>query len=74
MLTLVEAVKSGRLVDFVAQEESRGVGPIDRVEFDRAVAKMIKATRLADRTSRSASGGNSSGMKTRPDSDQGAAD
>jgi hypothetical protein len=34
MLTLAEAVKTGRLQDFIAQEEARGVGPIHRANFD----------------------------------------
>ena len=33
-ITLREALESGRLSDFAAQEEARGVGHIDRAEFD----------------------------------------
>jgi len=33
-LNLREAVETGRLGDFIAQEEARGVGPIDRAKFD----------------------------------------
>ena len=43
MLTLSEAVKSGRLQDFIAQEEARGVGPIDHSEFDALTAALVKA-------------------------------
>ena len=72
MLTLSDAIKSGRLQDFIAEQESASIGPIDRAGFDRAVAKVIKAPPPKGRTSRSASGGNSSGKKTRPSTDQGA--
>jgi len=41
-------------------------------EFGAAAARIIKAQRSVDRTSRSASGGNLSGKKTHPDTDQGA--
>ncbi len=74
MMTLAEAVKTGRLQEFIAEQEAAAVGPIDRAEFDGAVAKIIKATRLEDQTSRSASGGNLSGKKIRRDSGQGASD
>jgi hypothetical protein len=31
MITLVEAVKTGRMAEFAAQEEARGVGPTRQV-------------------------------------------
>jgi len=74
MLTLRQAIDTDRLQEFIAQEEARCMGPIDRAEFDAAAAKVIKAPRLEDQTSRSASAGNSSGKKTRLDSGQGASD
>jgi hypothetical protein len=43
MLTLSEAVKSGRLQEFIAQEEARGIGSIERSELDRTLAAMLKA-------------------------------
>ena len=67
MVSLQEAIKAGRLAEFIEQEEARGVGPIDRAEFDGAVAKIIKSQQSEDRTSRSASGENSSGTRTRRD-------
>jgi hypothetical protein len=67
-------IRSGGLEEFINQEESRGIGPIDRAEFDCAVAKVIKAKRLEGRTSRSADGGNLNGTKTRRGTDQGASD
>jgi hypothetical protein len=71
-LSLVEAIRSDRLGAFVAQEEARGRGPIDRAEFDGALAKVIKERRLEDRTSHSSSGGNSSEKRTRRGTDQDA--
>jgi hypothetical protein len=71
-LSLSEAVVAGRLPDFIVQEEARGIGPIDRAEFDGAVSKLIKERQSGDRTSRSSSAGNSSGKRTRRDTDQDA--
>jgi hypothetical protein len=34
MLSLAEALKTGRLQEFIAQEEARGVGLINRAAFD----------------------------------------
>lgn len=64
-ISLSEAVKSGRLREFAAQEEARGVGPIDRAKFDRMTAALIKAPQSEDQTSRPASSDGSSGKKTR---------
>lgn len=69
MLSLAEALRDNRLSDFIAQEEARGVGPIDRAEFDTLAAALIKAPRPEDQTSRPASSGGSSGKKTRRGSD-----
>jgi hypothetical protein len=71
-LPLAKALETNRISEFVAQEEARGIGPIDRADFDGAVAKVIKAQRSEDRTLHSASDGNSSGKKTRRDTDQDA--
>lgn len=65
MLTLAEAVKVGRLSDFAAQEEARGVGPIDRAAFDALAAALIKAPQSEDQTSRSPSRDGSTGKRTR---------
>ncbi len=65
MLTLSEAVRNGRLDEFIAQEQARGVGPVDRDAFDALAAALVKAPQSKDRTSRSASGDGSSGKKTR---------
>jgi hypothetical protein len=34
MLTLSQALKTGKLVEFVKQEEARGIGPVDQKELD----------------------------------------
>lgn len=67
-LSLSGAIKDGRLQEFISQEEARGVGPIDRAEFDRLAAALIKAPQSEDQTSRPASSDGSSGKKTRRDS------
>ena len=69
MLTLLEATKSGRLDEFIAQEEARGIGPIDRADFIAAVAAVIKAPQSKGRTSRSSSRGGSNGTETPRGSD-----
>ena len=70
MLTLAEAIKNGRLQDFIAQEETRGIGPVGRAELDLAIAALIKAPQSEDQTSRSPSGGGSTGKRTRQGSGQ----
>ena len=65
VLTLAGAMKSGRLQDFIAQEEARGVGSIDRAEFDRLLVKAVKAPQSEDQTSRSPSRDGSPGKRTR---------
>lgn len=65
MLTLEQARLSGRLVDFVAQEEARGVGAAEKSDLDRALAALIKSPRSEDQTSRSSSRDGSSGTKIR---------
>ncbi|HVE20395.1 MAG TPA: hypothetical protein VNC39_00320 [Acidocella sp.] len=41
-MTLSEALVAGRLPDFIAQEEARGIGPADHYQFDQLV-KMVAA-------------------------------
>ncbi len=53
-LTLVEALRSDRLADFIDQVEADGVGPVSQIEFDLAAEDVITQRRLEDRTSRSA--------------------
>ena len=72
-LSLKDALCMGRLDEFISQEDARGVGPIDRAEFDRAADRVIKAPQPADQTSRFASGDDLSEMKTPRDTDPYAA-
>jgi hypothetical protein len=53
MLTLSAAIKEGRLPDFIAQEEARGVAPVDLKEFQDLAARLIKDKPQEDQTSRS---------------------
>lgn len=61
MLSLSDALRTGRLEDFIAQEDARGVAPIEGAELDRALALVIKSPQSEDRTSRSLSRGSSTG-------------
>lgn len=60
MLTLSDALKTGQLREFIAQEEARGIGPAERKKLDEAI-KRLATTPLKSkgRTSRSSSGGGS---------------
>lgn len=53
MITLSEALKSGRLAEFITQEEGRGVGRADQSELDAAIKLMATDTQPEDRTLRS---------------------
>jgi hypothetical protein len=60
MLTLSKALKTGQLREFIAQEEARGMGPIEREELDKTIARLATTPlKSEDRTSRSSSGGGS---------------
>lgn len=69
MLSLADARKTGKLRDFIAQEEERGIGPVDRNAFDTLAAALIKAPQSEGQTSRSACDDNSSGTKIPQDND-----
>lgn len=64
-LSLSQAVAQGRIADFIAQEEARGIGPADKADLDRALEVLIKQPQSEDRTSRSASPDGSTGKRTR---------
>jgi len=68
MLSLSEAVKSRRLDEFIAQEEARGIGPIDQAEFDIAIAAHVTGPQSEGQTSRSACDDGSIGKRTHPGS------
>lgn len=60
VITLSKAIKSGKLPEFIAQEEARGIGPADSKDFELAIKEFathgpIKPKQSKDRTSRSAS-------------------
>mgnify|MGYP000084538683 CR=1 FL=1 len=61
VVTLSDAIKSGRLQEFIAQEEALGVPPVDAAEFDQAVKTIARSPRSKDRTSRSAYADGSTG-------------
>jgi hypothetical protein len=42
MLSLSEAISSGRIEDFIRQEEARGIGSADRRKLERALSRVIK--------------------------------
>ncbi len=56
-LPLSVAAKDGRLQDFIAQEEARGVPPVATSDFIDALDLTIKQPRSEEQTSRSASRG-----------------
>jgi hypothetical protein len=69
-ITLREALESARLSEFALRRKRAASAQFDRTEFDADAATLIKAHPPKGRTSRSASGGSSSGKKTRRDTDQ----
>lgn len=60
-LTLAKAISEGRLDEFVAQEEARGVGPISEAKFDETASTVIRAPQSGDQTSGSPRRDGSSG-------------
>lgn len=62
MLTLKEAMKLGQLEAFIKQEESRGVGTVDKAELDAALSRLITQPQSKGQTLHSPSRGDSSGM------------
>jgi len=61
LLTLKNAIDTGRLPEFVAQEEARGIGPADPRALDALVAEAAKERQSEDQASRSPSGDGSTG-------------
>jgi len=68
MLSLAQAILESRVSEFIAQEKARGIGPIDRAEFDALAAALVKAPQSKNQTLHSASDDGSIGKKTRRDS------
>jgi len=50
-LSLKQALDEDRLIEFIAQAEAAGVGPIDETEFDQTAATVIKTPPQPDQTS-----------------------
>lgn len=51
MLSLKKAIKSGKISEFIQQEQERGVGPISEAEFDETASTVIKTLPQSDQTS-----------------------
>lgn len=51
MLSLREAMESGRLQEFIAQAEASKVDPISEAEFNDAATTVIKTPLQGDQTS-----------------------
>jgi hypothetical protein len=61
-LTLLSALKTHRLEEFIKQEEARGIGPVEREELDAEIKRLATTPlKSKDRTSHSTSGGGSNG-------------
>lgn len=60
MLTLAEALKTGRLSDFAAQAEAAGIGPADHAQFETLMGR-VTAPLPEGQTSRSRGRGGSRG-------------
>jgi hypothetical protein len=61
IVALADAMKQKRLQDFIAHEELRVIGPIDRFGLNAVTAALAKAPQSENQTSHSASGDDSSG-------------
>jgi hypothetical protein len=55
MLSLREALRTGRLQAFIEQEQARGLGKSALRKMDRALARMLVQLRSRDKNSRSRS-------------------
>ncbi len=55
-ISLSNSIKTNKLEDFICQEESRGIGPIELNELETGLIKVIKAPQSEDQASHSPSG------------------
>ena len=62
-ISLSEALKTGRLQDFIAQQEAPGMEPVKRRQFDAAVKKFATAPKPQDQTSGSRAPDGSTGKE-----------
>lgn len=51
VLTLTEAKKTGKIQDFIAQQERLSLGSTDQSKFDTLAEKLIKTPQSTDQTS-----------------------
>ena len=51
MLTLAKALKTGRLQEFIRQQERARIGPADRERFNDLICKAVKSKQSAGQTS-----------------------
>ena len=63
-ITLRQAMESGRLAAFSAQEEKRGIGSIPPQDLDQAIKKIVTEPQRLDQTSGSRAPGGSTEKKT----------
>ena len=61
MLTLVEAIRTGRLTEFIAEQETNGVEKVSKNQFDAMIKQAVKAPPPQDQTSGSRVRGGSNG-------------
>jgi len=60
-LTLARAISTGRIRDFVRQQEAHEAEPADADAFEKLLTKTIKSPQSKRQTSRSPSAGGSRG-------------
>ena len=65
MISLVEAIKTGRLSEFIFEQETNAVEKVSKRQFEAVVKQAVTARPPQDQTSGSRVPGNSSGKKTR---------
>lgn len=65
MLSLRDAIREGRLEEFIQQAEQDGLAPADRAEFERRLGRLVRAPQQEHQTSHSRAHGGSRGTQTR---------
>ena len=61
VLTLTEALETGRLPDFIAQAKAGGLGPAGGAQFDDAISAAVISYKSRGQTSSSSASGGSGG-------------
>lgn len=49
-INLKDALKTGKLEEFIKQEESRGIGPVDKKVLEDEIKRLIKQSQSKDQT------------------------